>query len=183
MRLVVGVDFRVGSLRALRHSMRMLQSGIAREVHVLHVLEGDRADDPVLRECVPDALAELTLQLGGTALELARPSGAWAHVRSGVVEYELRRLAFDVSADVIAIGTRTRDSGDEGRAEPLGPFSVLTVGAEMVLDSRPFRCERCDVCDRIRAAPDAIVPWCPAHARAGARALRIVPPGTVRVLH
>lgn len=167
--LVVGVDFRASSVRALRHAMQMLREGLAREAHVLHVLEGERARDAALVAAVPDALAELAVEIGHAAP--GRPvawSCAWAHVRCGVARYELRRFAFDVGADLLVVGARgarAMPHPQELDRDPLAPFSVLVAGDELVLDSRPFRADRCARCAAARSLPDAVEPWCESHAR------------------
>lgn len=173
--LVVGVDFRARSRRALAHALQMLARGVAREVHAVHVLEGDAAHDRALHAGIPDAIAQLAVDVGGASVGETARGGAWAHVRNGVVAYELRRLAFDVGADLIVIGERS-GSLDTDRAverDPLAPFSVLVAGRNIVLDSRGFECTRCDVCRRIRLVPGTHEPWCDEHARPGASARRI----------
>lgn len=174
--LVVGVNFRARSLRAVAHSLEMLAKGVAREVHLVHVLERELSVDRALRHAVPDAIAQLATDMGGAWLDTPVRAAAWAHVRSGVVAYELRRLAFDVGANMIVTGERagTRASDVRDERDPLAPFSLLVVGREVALHSRGFDCARCPKCAHLRLGSGADSPWCPEHVRPGARAKRIV---------
>lgn len=173
--MVVGVDFRSRSLRALEHALAMLACGASTELHLLHVLDPATAD-AALRAAVPDALAELAHKIEPDLTGIA-----WAHVREGSVVLELRRLAFDVGADLIVVG-----DGDSGRGidpQRYHPFSVLHAGEALELSTRPFHTARCREC--IAARRIAYRAFCARHARPGARARAIVAPETCaeRVLH
>jgi nucleotide-binding universal stress UspA family protein len=163
--LVCGVDLRPRSARAIRHTLGMLRSGAAGEAHFVHVLPPSRAVETSLLEAIPRAV-------GGLVRDVEVPAApTWAHVRIGIPRFEIRRLAFDVGADLVVVGERAEPDPDD--AERHAPFSVLTAGESLVLDSRPFRAQRCTACTRAAALPGSRAPFCPAHARAGVAPHRI----------
>ena len=175
--LVVGVDFRARSRRAVEHAFGMLACGGVREVHLVHVLDREHARDAIRREAVPEALVSLARDIA------PEPRGvAWAHVRDGDVCLEIRRLAFDVGADMIALGDRDRGALDLDRYRP---FSVLCAGAGLALEARPFTAARCPDCIRARAVGG--IAFCTKHGRFGTAPRRIAPGGddlgAHRVLH
>lgn len=176
--LVVGVDFRARSRRVVEHAFGMLACGGVREVHLVHVLDRDQARDAVRREAVPEALVALARDIAPETRGVA-----WAHVRDGDVCLEIRRLAFDVGADMIALGDRSRGALDLDRYRP---FSVLCAGAGLALEARPFSAARCAECIRARAIGG--IAFCPRHGRLGTAPRRIAPDdagdlGPHRVLH
>ncbi|UJR83443.1 universal stress protein [Sandaracinus amylolyticus] len=170
--LVVGIDFRSSSARALRHALAMLRTGCASQLHVVHVLPPDLARDEAMLHAVPEAIADVVSQVA--AHVPTRP--AWAHVRAGRVRHEMRRLAFEVGADTIVLGARGRWHAAPGLwgelgEDPYAPFSVLVAGERLELDARPFAVKRCAVCESLRRSPDVTWPWCRDH-----RPLGVAPP-------
>ncbi|AKF04043.1 universal stress protein [Sandaracinus amylolyticus] len=167
--LVVGIDFRAASARALGHALAMLRKGCASQVHVVHVLPPELARDEALLHAVPEAIADVVAQMGARAP--SRPT--WAHVRAGRVRPELRRLAFDLGADTIVLGARPQPRVARGVSaqvvdDPYAPFSVLVAGDHLELDARGLVARRCVACEAIRRTPDVTWPWCVDHRPLGA---------------
>lgn len=158
--LLVGFDFRPASARALGHALAMLRTGCASQLHIAHVVPAERARDEALLHAVPIAIAETATQLAGAAP--ARP--AWAHVRAGDPRAELRRLALQLGADTIVLGTR---GGEPGGDDPYAPFSVLVAGDRFELEARQPPKERCAACEGLRRASEVTWPWCRAHRPLG----------------
>lgn len=166
--LLVGLDFRPPSTRALAHALSMLERRCASQVHVVHVVPGPRAGDEALMQAVPDAIEEITRRVVG---EGAIAGPVWAHVRAGAAHVRVRELAHELAADMVVLGSRVRARADLDAADPYSDVSVLVAGDRLELESRLGGAASCPLCRAARETPEVTWPWCRAHRPRG-----VVPP-------
>ncbi len=115
--ILVGMDFSETSEAALRQGITMAAREAGSQLHVVHAAPGS---GPVIAMELSEGRRDLTLEQG--AKELARyveetmsstPGGkqirgALTHVRLGDPAEEITRLAVDLDADLIIVGTHGR---------------------------------------------------------------------------
>ncbi len=117
--VVVGMDFSELGHRALDEALALAQTRPATQLHVVHVASGY---GPMLRIDLPDdvrtvspkeAEAFVKEYIARQVTEWATKSGhagvaAEAHLRVGAASEEVVKLAADLSADLIVLGTHGR---------------------------------------------------------------------------
>jgi nucleotide-binding universal stress UspA family protein len=116
--LVVGVDFQAGGDEAIVMALRMLASGAARTVHLLHVLDPrdvmSSKDFPALEteeqvlEAAPGILVERASQLGAQQGLAYDGNHVLTHARIGPAVQTLLQMAVDYDADMLLVGTHGR---------------------------------------------------------------------------
>ncbi|MCA9592434.1 MAG: universal stress protein [Myxococcales bacterium] len=115
--ILVGLDFSDPGDAALRQGIQMAARETGSHLHVVHVAPGS---GPVVAMELSEGREELTLQqaaksLAGYVEETMRSTpggdhirGALSHVRLGDPAEEITRLAVDLNADLIIVGTHGR---------------------------------------------------------------------------
>ncbi|MDQ3036685.1 MAG: hypothetical protein M3Y87_30110 [Myxococcota bacterium] len=146
----------------------MLETGIIREVHLVHVVEVAVAPPRGRLDAIADHVMTLALALKPSVQGLA-----WAHVRTGSLAPSIVRLANDVGASLVIVGDR--DDGGAIDTSRFDPFSVFQAGARLTLDSRPHvAAAPCAACASIRMLRRVKrVAFCPAHNRQECASVRI----------
>jgi nucleotide-binding universal stress UspA family protein len=153
MKIVVGLDFSQMSEHALEVAVNLARQAHGAELHLVHV-----AAPPVAGiELAPTLdLAEMADTARTKLAEVIVRMTEWpeikgfAHVVMGIAERELARIADDVEADLIVIGTHGRRGLDR---------AVFGSVAEHVVRFAP--CSVLTVRPRPPSAADSIEPPCP----------------------
>jgi nucleotide-binding universal stress UspA family protein len=116
--LVVATDFSSAAESALEEAVRIAKRVDRAEIHLLHVVTS-HAPPPDVAACVSHDLAQLN-EIDQASIELQRViervkagrTCVGGHVRVGRPDREIARLAADLGADMIVVGTDGRRSLD-----------------------------------------------------------------------
>lgn len=181
VRVVVGVDFSDAGTRAMEEALGYAYGHPCVAIHLLSVIDPTSGGEgPARGATLPQAALAtrewLWTHARATFDEQARLHGAppfdraAIHVRSGSPAEEILRLAFDVDADLVVVGTHARRGLDRLR---LGSVAtrVFRRAKCPVLVARPKTWETarpeptCPDCLAKRAATEGAALWCDVHAR------------------
>jgi nucleotide-binding universal stress UspA family protein len=116
--VVVGVDFEAGGDEAILSGLRMLASGAAQELHLLHVLDPRdvisgpespalETEERVLAEA-PGILRDRARALAEQAHVTYEPERLATHARIGRAVATLLQMTVDYDADLLVVGTHGR---------------------------------------------------------------------------
>jgi nucleotide-binding universal stress UspA family protein len=167
---VVGLDFSDADVPALDQAIRLARRAMRGEVHLIHVFEKEPSPEEVR-----DLAAHLHLYVNEKAASLGGLPGVRVgiHLRAGHVAREIARLAVEIGADLVVLGSRRGlqikhwiVGSTAQRLREAAPCPVLVANpwpkepadAHLIVIDAP-----CPDCVRARAASAGSQWWCERH--------------------
>lgn len=164
---------------ALFEGLRLARGRPDAELHVVHVVEGSVLTDPgdVFRdtdERLADAPNKVRRRIERFWLEEASPETVLGHFRLGAAAPMILRLAVDIAADIIVVGShrstllRRWFSGSVSEAVARGahcPVLIAMPKSYEGAESSELVERSCTDCDEVRRASGDALGWCERHRR------------------
>lgn len=179
MKIVVGIDFSETSDQALRVAVNLARSSGMAEVHLVNVLAppvGGTELAPLIDVSEQTAIARRQIAVSLDSLAGVPGVFAFSHVLVGNPQKELPRIADELEADLIVVGTHGRRGVDRmvfgSVAEHVvrtAPCSVLTVRPRPPTAASTIE-PACAECAAVVAKTEGRELRCASHARHSARA-------------
>jgi len=180
--VIVGIDFGEASRAALQEAVALTERAEAAELHLVHVIAIPSSPIAVATAVAPElAYLEQIQSAGKTLQQWLTPfrqahTRLVAHIRIGQPDRQIAQLATDLSADLVVVGTQSKQGIDRlllgSVAESLvrrAPCAVLAYRPRAVpaweLIEPP-----CVDCVRVRRETNRGQFWCQRHSQHHARA-------------